>query len=279
MSKTTIRCGFIGLGSQGAPIARRIVEGGFPLALWARRPATLEPYRDTAATYPASLAELGAACDHVGVCVVDDAGVRAVCDELMAAMAPGGRIVIHSTVSPQLCRTLEAEAAARGLALIDAPVSGGPHAAKAGTLTIMIGGSAETAAAARPVFETFGGLIVHLGEIGAGQYAKLLNNTLMAANIALVHEATTAAETLKLNIAEFHEVLKASSGGSAALVAYCRLPRLAAFDHGAALLQKDVGLLNDLLGPDDAACAELTRAASPFLALVRATAAAPNSPA
>ena len=86
--------GFIGLGSQGGPMARRIVERGFPLMLWARRPESLAPFADTSAQMATSIAALGAACDHVGVCVVDDAGVQAVCDDLIPAMKPGSRIEI-----------------------------------------------------------------------------------------------------------------------------------------------------------------------------------------
>src|ERR1043165_6131812 len=94
------RVGFIGLGSQGGPMARRIVESGFPLLLWARRADALQAYKDTAAQVAGSIAELGAQSDHVGVCVVDDAGVRQVCAELIAAMRPGSRIAIHATVHP-----------------------------------------------------------------------------------------------------------------------------------------------------------------------------------
>src|SRR4051812_19263140 len=88
--KHMIKVGFIGLGSQGAPIARRIADAGYPLVLWARRPETLEPFADTA-QIAASIVELAARCDHVGICVVDDAGVQQVCKQLIPAMRPGGR--------------------------------------------------------------------------------------------------------------------------------------------------------------------------------------------
>src|SRR6202008_2831488 len=92
--------GFIGLGSQGGPMARRIVESGYPLLLWARRADSLAPYEDTAAEAVGSVAEMGARAEHVGVCVVDDAGVKQVCGELIPAMRSGSRIAIHSTVHP-----------------------------------------------------------------------------------------------------------------------------------------------------------------------------------
>ena len=87
-------------------MARRIVESGYPLVLWARRAEALAPFADTAAETAASIADLGARAEHVGVCVVDDAGVEQVCGELIPAMRPGGRIAIHSTVHPDTVSTL-----------------------------------------------------------------------------------------------------------------------------------------------------------------------------
>ena len=260
------RVGFIGLGSQGGPMARRIVEGGFPLTLWARRAESLLPYADTVATTADGIAALGAVCDHVGICVVDDAGVRAVMDELLPAMKPGSCIVIHSTIHPDSCKALAAQAAARGVALLDAPVSGGGPEAAAGTLTVMVGGDADALATARPVLETFAGLIVHLGDVGAGQTAKLVNNTLMAANMALAHHALGVGASLGIDRKALADLIKASSGRSFGLEVYARLPRLQAFGHGGSLLAKDVGLLGALLG-DDPAFAALRDVAGPFLDL------------
>src|SRR5438105_7571724 len=91
-------CGFIGLGSQGAPMARRMIDAGLDVTLWARRPQSLDPFRQTTARFAASPAELAARVRHVGLCVLDDDDVRQVCAELIPTMAPGGRIAIHSTV-------------------------------------------------------------------------------------------------------------------------------------------------------------------------------------
>jgi 3-hydroxyisobutyrate dehydrogenase-like beta-hydroxyacid dehydrogenase len=269
----TITCGFIGLGSQGAPMARRMIDAGLPTMLWARREATLEPYRETQATYAATVAELGAACEHVGVCVVDDNDVRQVCDQLIPAMKPGGRIAIHSTIHPDTCKALEADAKARGIGLIDAPVSGGEPAAKAGALTVMVGGDAAVFEKARPVFETFGRLIVHLGAIGAGQNAKLINNTLLAAHIGLAHDAASAADKLGVDRKVLFELLMASSGRSMGVEVYSRMPRPGAFLHGAKLLEKDVRLLGEVVGPSDPAFTPLNAAATPFIDLAKADAA------
>ncbi|MCK9563329.1 MAG: NAD(P)-dependent oxidoreductase [Bacteroidales bacterium] len=258
------RLGFIGLGSQGAPMARRQLDAGYPVVLWARRPETLEQFADTAAQIAGSIAELGEQVEHVGICVVDDAGVQQVCDELIPAMRPGGRIAIHSTVHPELCRKLAEQAAASGLSLIDAPVSGGGGGAAAGTLTVMVGGDEGAVEAARPMFETFAGLIVHLGGVGAGQMAKLVNNALMAAHVAIAHRGLEAAGALGLDRAALVELVKVSSGRSFGFEVCSRLPNPAAFKHGAELLAKDVRLLGEALGehPSAATFRDLT---APFL--------------
>jgi 3-hydroxyisobutyrate dehydrogenase len=256
--------GFIGIGSQGAPMAQRIAAAGFPLMLWARRSDSLVPFPD--ALEATSIEALGAACDHVGICVVNDADVREVCEQLIPAMKPGSRIAVHSTIHPDSCKAIALQAVARGIAVLDAPVSGGGAAAAEGTLTVMVGGSLEAVDAARPIFETFGAMIIHLGDVGAGQMAKLVNNTLMAANMGLAHHALSSGEALGMDRAALAKLIKASSGRSFGFEVAARLPSPAAFAHGGALLAKDVGLLGSLL-EGDPSFAALKSAATPFLSL------------
>lgn len=112
-----MRVGFIGLGSQGAPMARRIVAAGYPLTLWARRAASLEPFADTTAKVVETPSELAAVSDLVSICVVGDDDVRQVLDGdngIFAGLAPGGIIAIHSTVHPDTCCDLAKSAADRG---------------------------------------------------------------------------------------------------------------------------------------------------------------------
>ncbi len=260
-----ITCGFIGLGDQGAPIARRMIDGGCRLVLWARRPASLASFRDTSAQFAATVAQLGAEADHVGICVVNDDDVREVCLELIPAMRPGSRIAIHSTVHPQTCRDLETAAAPGGVWIIDAPVSGGSPAAQAGALTLMLGGDPGAIEQARPVFETFGRLIVRLGEVGAGQRAKLINNCLLAANIGLANQAIAAGAQLGIAREALMELLLASSGRSFGLEVRSRMADPTRFAHGGALLKKDVRLLGEVLGSDARAFIVLRDAASGFL--------------
>jgi 3-hydroxyisobutyrate dehydrogenase-like beta-hydroxyacid dehydrogenase len=198
---------------------------------------------------------------------VNDADVQQVCEQLIPAMQPGGRIAIHSTVHPDTCRVLARQASMRGITLIDAPVSGGAPAAEAGALTVMVGGSAEAFAAAQPIFATFGRLIVHLGDVGAGQIAKLINNSLMAANLSVAHHALAAGVELGIPREALVRLLVASSGRSFALDVCARMPSPASFAHGAALLSKDVRLLGEVAGSENPLYIQLRDAALAFIAL------------
>jgi 3-hydroxyisobutyrate dehydrogenase len=256
-------------------MARRILESGYPLTLWARRAEALAPFVDTSAEIAPSIAELGARCEHVGVCVLDDAGTQEVCEQLFPAMRRGSRVAIHSTVHPRTVVDLASQAAIRGIDLIDAPVSGGAPAAAARTLTVMIGGDEAVIAAARPVLETFGGMIVRVGGVGAGQMAKLVNNALMAAHVAIAHQALRAGDALGLDRKALSAIVKASSGRSFGFEVYARLPDPRAFAHGARLLAKDVRLLGEALGADPSFAA-FRDVAAPFLEFVQTGQAEPR---
>lgn len=240
-----MRVGFIGLGSQGGPMARRIVESGWELTLWARRPESLEPYADTAAKIAGTPAELGAASDLVCLCVVGDDDVRQVLDGedgVLAGMAPGGVIAVHSTVHPGTCRELAGLAATKGLVLIDAPVSGGGPAVEAGTLMVMVGGDEAVVEKVRPVFATYSDAIVHLGELGAGQVAKILNNLQFSANLGTAMSTLALGDALGIPRDRLCEVLNRGSATSKAIGSITMfggtLEGLAPI--AGALLQKDV---------------------------------------
>lgn len=261
----TIRTGFIGLGSQGGPMAERMLEAGYPLTVWARRPEALEPFLAKGASAAATPADLAAGADHVGLCVVDDAGVAQIVDQLIPAMKPGSLLAIHSTILPESCEALAERCAQHGVLFLDAPVSGGGPAAAAGKLTVMCGGTEQAFAKARPVFESFAGALVHLGPAGSGQRAKIVNNALMAANMGLAQAALGAGEALGIDRTALAELIKVSSGRSFGFEVYARLPTPAAFAHGAPLLMKDVKLLGAIL-PAHPGQQALRDAAATFLA-------------
>ncbi|OBI94567.1 NAD(P)-dependent oxidoreductase [Mycobacterium sp. 1465703.0] len=264
--------GFIGLGSQGGPMARRIVEEGYPTTLWARRPEALEPFADTAAQTAASVAELAAASDLVCLCVVGDADVdELACGQhgLLSAMKPGSVIAVHSTVHPNTCRELAKKAVSAGISVIDAPVSGGGGAAAERRLLVMVGGDTAIVERCRPVFETYADPVVHLGELGSGQTTKLLNNLLFTANLATAASALSLAGALGVEPERLTEVVSRSSGNSFALNALGGiggLDRLAGVAGG--LLQKDVRLVVDLADHAGASGGAVLDAADAALALM-----------
>lgn len=246
-----MRVGFIGLGSQGGPMARAIVDAGYDTTLWARRQASLEPYADTAAKIAESPAELGAVSDLVCLCVVGDVDVEEVLsgDEgVLAGMADDGIVAIHSTVHPETCRRLAETAAGKGVSVIDAPVSGGAPAVEEKRLLVMVGGQPDVVERCRPVFDTYANPVVHLGGVGSGQVAKLLNNLLFTANVANAKAALDLGEALGVDAGSLGDVLTRGSGNSSALGSIAAMSGSVEVitEVAGALLQKDVRLIVDI---------------------------------
>jgi 3-hydroxyisobutyrate dehydrogenase-like beta-hydroxyacid dehydrogenase len=247
-----VRVGFVGLGDQGAPVAHRIAAAGFDCVVWARRQQALEPFRAGPAKVAGSLAELGESVELLETCVFDAAGTQEVLfgpDGAARTMAPGSIIAVHSTISATEVRAVAAQAARRGLRVLDAPVSGGGLKAARGELVTMIGGDADTLEECRPVFAAFANLIVHLGGVGAGQQAKLINNAMLAANTAIAADAFGIAERLGLDRDGLAEVLQNGSGRSygVEMAAPPGALRYMANSQARSTLAKDVRLLAELL--------------------------------
>jgi 3-hydroxyisobutyrate dehydrogenase-like beta-hydroxyacid dehydrogenase len=264
--------GFIGLGSQGGPMARRIVEAGYPTTLWARKPETLEPFAETPAMVAESPAELAAASDLVCLCVVGGADIDEITGGdhgLLAGLKPGSVIAVHSTVHPNTCKELAKKAGALGVSVIDAPVSGGGPAASEGRLLVMVGGAADVVERCRPVFETYADPVVHLGDLGSGQTTKLLNNLLFTANLGTAATALSLGKALGIAPDRLTEVVSRSSGNSFALNVIGGdegLDRLAGL--AGTLLQKDVRLVVDLADQTETRAGAVLDAADAALALM-----------
>lgn len=242
-----MKVGFIGLGDQGGPIARRIVDGGLELMLWARRPESLLPYADTAATTAPSIAALGAGCDVVGICVYADDDVAQVGGELLPAMRPGSVILIHSTASPGLCVRLAEEGRVLGIAVLDAPVSGGNARAKTGEMTVMVGGDRAAYDRVLPLLATFAKNMAWLGKAGTGQICKLLNNAITTVHFGAALAFFDVGERLGLDRAASIGMLTSGSAQSFGLE---RMAEAGAEGLAFALsrLEKDVALFLDTLG-------------------------------
>ena len=221
MSPETTRVGFVGLGSQGGPMARRIIDAGFPTTLWARRPESLEPFADTSAAVAASVRDLAAASDVLGVCVVDDAGVDEVLrgpDGALQAMSDGSVVIIHSTVHPTTCLRLQEDFPA--IHVIDAPVSGGVVGAEAATIAIMVGGDKKVFDDALPLLQSFSANVIHMGELGTGTVAKLVNNMMAFCNAAAAAEGLMLGVTAGLDPQKLVQVIASSSGNSSVFKAF-----------------------------------------------------------
>ncbi len=232
-------------------MARRVVDAGIPTTLWARRSATLEPFRDTPAAVADTPAELASKSDIIEICVFDDSGVDEVLHGdagVFAGANPGAVVIIHSTVRPDTVRRCADEAAARGVELLDAPVSGGGGAAASGRLLVMVGGASETFDRCEAVLRTYGDPVIHLGPVGSGQLAKLVNNVLFAAHLRLANDAGALARSFGLDPVQLGRAVQAGSGASFSLGVLVTMggsvEPLA--ERIGDLMHKDVGIVADV---------------------------------
>ncbi|HEX7290602.1 MAG TPA: NAD(P)-dependent oxidoreductase [Conexibacter sp.] len=185
--------GVIGLGIMGEPMARNLLRAGFPLVVWNRTAARADALVADGAQRASSPREVAARAAVTITILSDTPDVAEVYrrepDGVLAAAAPGKVFVDMSTIAPRAARELAAEAAARGAALLDAPVSGGDVGAREGTLSIMVGGDADALARARPVLEALGTRITHVGSNGAGQVVKACNQIVVGLTLEALGEA------------------------------------------------------------------------------------------
>ncbi|MFZ1926499.1 MAG: NAD(P)-dependent oxidoreductase [Solirubrobacteraceae bacterium] len=211
--------GFLGLGIMGSRMAANVAKAGYPLTVWTHTEGKAqrwaEEHKATAVNTPA---EVATASDIVVSMVVDGAQVESVlCEENgVADGAKGGLLCVDSsTIAPTDTRRIAARLKERGIGMIDAPVTGSSPRAEAGTLTIMVGGEAKEFERVKPLLETMGELIVHVGELGQGEMLKLINNSLGAANAAAVAEALILAEATGVDLDALVAVTQSGSGASA----------------------------------------------------------------
>ncbi|MBI2306496.1 MAG: NAD(P)-dependent oxidoreductase [Rhodocyclales bacterium] len=202
--------GFIGLGLMGRPLALHLAAAGHTLHLWARRPASLEPFKNVDAHAHTSATEVARHSDVVITMVADAPDVRDVTlgDDGIAAGAKKGLIVVDmSTINPNSAREIGAALAAKGIDFLDAPVSGGQVGAINATLTIMVGGKAEVFEKVKPLFEKMGKSITLIGDSGAGQVAKACNQILTGVGILAVAEAFNFAAKSGVDAGRVREAL------------------------------------------------------------------------
>ena len=207
------KCAFLGLGVMGFPMAGHLVAKGHQVSVWNRTSTKADDwagkYEGTAASSPADAVK---GAEIVCLCLGDDPDVEAVFDQIEDALGEGTIVIDHTTASADLARSLHKRCASRGASFIDAPISGGQAGAEAGKLTIMCGGDDSAMDKARPVMEAYGARITHIGESGAGQLAKSVNQICIAGIVQGLSEGIHFAEANGLDVSK---VMEAISGGAA----------------------------------------------------------------
>jgi 3-hydroxyisobutyrate dehydrogenase len=209
----------IGIGAMGGPMGQNLLKAGHSLLIYSRTPTRpeVEQLVKAGATYAASADEVGRGASIVITMVSNADDARQVTQGLLRTMARGGMIIGMETIDPATRRELEAQAAATGVAYLDAPVSGGTIGAERGTLTIMVGSTAEAFDRARPILSVLGTNIYHCGPIGSGAVAKLSNNWIYLASMVGVVQAARMAQRAKLDEATTHEIWLKSTGDCVAV--------------------------------------------------------------
>jgi len=210
---------FLGLGIMGRPQAANVRRAGFELTVWNR---TRERAESFAAEHDGvhvadSPADAARGADVVITMVPDVPEVEEVMFAAAAGMSEGALAVDMSTIAPTVSRSIGQRLRERGIGFLDAPVTGSRPRAEDGTLTIMVGGEAADFERARPVLESMGRLVVHVGPSGHGEMIKLINNTLAAINAAALAEALSLAQAANLDTNKLRQVVGAGSGASAML--------------------------------------------------------------
>ncbi|HEY6281780.1 MAG TPA: 2-hydroxy-3-oxopropionate reductase [Burkholderiales bacterium] len=205
-----MKVGFVGLGIMGKPMALNLIKGGHSLSVYARRAESMKPLQDAGAKACGSPKEVAEKSEVTIVMVSDTPDVEEVVlgtNGLIHGGKPGSVVVDMSTISPVATREMAAKLAAKGVEMLDAPVSGGEIGAINGTLSIMVGGKPEIFAKVKPLFECLGKNIVHVGGNGAGQVTKACNQIVVALTIEAVGEALTFARKNGVDAAKVREAL------------------------------------------------------------------------
>jgi 3-hydroxyisobutyrate dehydrogenase len=212
-----IKVGFIGLGRIGKPMAVNILKAGFDLSVYDLRAEPVKELAELGAKAAHSLKEVAEEGNVIELAVVDDAQVEEALvgsDALVDGAAPGTVVVIHSTVLPDTVRRVAKIAAAKGVHVIDAPISGGETGARERSLCYMVGGEETLVERCREVFSTSASEIFHMGALGSGAAAKMIVQVVTCINMLAAHEAQLLADRSGLSFAALQKVMRVSSAQS-----------------------------------------------------------------
>ncbi len=209
--------GYVGLGIMGMGMARNLLKAGFPLSVWNRTASKAEALAAEGATARATPAEVAANSDIIVICVSDTPDVETVLlgdNGIIHGVKPGSLVIDCSTISPQATQAMAEKLAAKGVQMLDAPVSGGSEGAAKGTISIMVGGAAEDFERAMPVFKAMGKTITHVGGTGAGQTVKLVNQVLVVGNCLAMCEALLLAQAGGVDLKKTYDAISQGAAGS-----------------------------------------------------------------
>lgn len=220
-----VKIAFIGLGNMGGGMAANLVKAGHEVRAFDLSDDALNAARDNGCATFASAAEACQDVDAVVSMLPNGAIVKAVYANDVIGKAPAGAVFLDcSTIDVATAREVAADAEAAGYAMVDAPVSGGIAAAEAGTLTFMVGGSEEAFKRAEPVLSAMGKAVIHAGQAGNGQAAKICNNMLLGIHMIGTCEAFAMAQKLGLDPQTFYDISSVSSGQCWSMTSYCPVP-------------------------------------------------------
>jgi len=211
------RVGFIGLGLMGSGMSMNLLKAGFPLTVWNRTRSKMKPLLDAGAEGAGSPREVTERSDVVIDIVTDSPDVEEVLlgpEGVIHGAKPGTIVIDMSTISPAVTRRIAAELAKKDVRMLDAPVSGGAIGARNGTLSIMVGGDAETFQECLPIFQAMGKTITHVGGHGMGQTVKLCNQILVGLNMLAVAEALMFASKAGVDLEKAYAAVSGGAAGS-----------------------------------------------------------------
>ena len=212
--------GFIGLGIMGKPMARNLIKAGYPLVVYNRTASKAAELVELGARQVESPREVGAGAGVVITMVSDSPEVESVVlggNGVIEGIAEGGVVVDMSSISPITTQRIAAELKGRGVSMLDAPVSGGEIGAVQGILSIMVGGEESVFLRVKPILECMGKSVVRVGEIGAGGFAKLSNQVIVAGVLQAVSEAMVLAKKAGVDIQLVYEAIRGGMAGGRTL--------------------------------------------------------------
>ena len=220
MTRSDWRIGMVGLGALGLPMAINLRRAGLTLQVHTRSRSAEQDPQLAGASPCESPAETADKVSVLLLCVSDDRAVNEVLfgqGGAVERLQPGSIVIDCSTISPKGAQQAAAQLERIGVHYLDAPVTGGTEGARAGTLTVLVGGDATALAKVRPLLEVIGGSVHHIGPVGRGQQAKAVNQVLVAGSYAAVAEAVALGQRLELPMKQVIEALKSGAAGSWAL--------------------------------------------------------------